>query len=486
MLQKNPIFLTRIVFLVISIAMLLAMFLINPVRKGDGIEYFLMTESLFNHLSPDLQLEDIETYKQLKIKFNFDDRARDDRYYKMYTLEGPYFKAKDNKRYCYHFWAYPAFSLPVKYILHFFNLSELKAFQVTNAMLLILALFSIVFVLPASELQKMFFIFLIVFCPAFWFIRWPHPEIFSYSFVIISLVYMSKKKWPISIICAALASTQNQPLVFLVALLWTKGMVDSKKKWKDFFILSLSAIPAFLPNIFYFIKFDTLSLLSKTATSLNNVSFFKVWEMFFDFNIGMLPYIPVTLLIFLGVVLRDGLLRRRMLLSVQLFLLMIIMMLFCALTINWNSGTSGPARYVIWMLPLVFYGVVLQDNSRITKQLYRLVLCIAIVGQVLIVFYGGIFICRIFFLEHNILAGFVLNNFPALYNPTKEIFIERTLGREGVSDTPVVYYYNNKCKKALVKPKDKRQLESLCGYIPKSSRRFFNNENSKEDRYINY
>ena len=114
----------------------------------------------------------------------------------------------------------------------------------------------------------------------------------------MSLVYMHKRKWPASILCAAIASVQNQPLIFLVAFLWIKGMVCSKKRLNDFFVFSLAAVPVITPNIFYYTKFGVHSLLAETTTHFTNISMFRIYEMFFDLNIGMLHYIPITLFVF--------------------------------------------------------------------------------------------------------------------------------------------------------------------------------------------
>ena len=482
-LKKNIASANRSFFLAISVLILITMFVVNPKRYGDGHEYYLMTESLSNHLSPDLQSRDTQTMEKLKIKFGL-----------RYDTQRGYYKAKDNSFYCYHFWAYPLFNLPVKFMLRALHLNELKVCQITNSVLLILALFHIIFISKLTELQKMLFSLLIVFCPALWFIHWPHPEIFSYSFVVMSLVYMSVKKWAASILCAAIAATQNQPLIFFVVFLWITGMVDSKEKGKDFFVMSLSALPAFTPNIFYYTKFGVPSLLFEKAAALNNMSIFRVWEMFFDLNIGMLPYIPVALFVFFGVVFRDILKKRKASSSIQFVLVMVVMMLFCSLTTNWNSGTSGPTRYVIWMLPLVFYVIIAQDNLRFhqkpKRSIYLSILLLAVIIQIIIVFLGGGFIpctSSVNYLYHTPLARFVMNHFPAIYNPSKEIFIERTLHRVNELDTPVVYYNDKKCKKALAKGKDAKQLAGLCGYIPERYQNFFKNKNNEEKlKYINY
>jgi len=475
-------YMIKIFFSLISIAILVAMFVAKPKRYGDGQEYFLMTESLFNHGSPDLQEEDINTLEELKTRFNL-----------RYNLDTGYFIAKDNHLYCYHFWAYPLFCLPAKFFLHILQFNELKALQITNAMMYILSIFHIIYLSNLTNLQKMFFGLLVVFCPAFWYIHWTHPEIFSYSLVIMSLAYMNDGKWHASILCAAIASTQNQPLLIWVAFLFGKASIGSKLKWNKILLLSVSALPAITPIFFYYTKFGVPSLLSQEAANLNNISLLRVWEMFFDLNIGLMPYAPLMLLVFIAIVVQDLFLKRQLSLPVQMFLVIFVMMLLCSLTYNWNSGSSGPTRYLIWMLPLFFYVVISKIKlieGKNVKSFFSLILSFAVLTQALGVIYWGGFIPldRIGFLQHSYLAKFVLNYFPSIYNPTEEIFIERTLQSEGGEfKFPIIFFYKGKCKKALLTGNDGNELFKKCGHIPNKYRYYFEKDKYSERLvYINY
>ncbi len=122
------------------------------------------------------------------------------------------------------------------------------------------------------------------------------------------------------------------------------------------------------------------------------------------------------------------------------------------------------------------------------SSIYIPALSFAIMLQAVIVFYGKGFTPEENFLRHSYLAKYVLNHFPAIYNPTKEIFAERTQQREEPPPrTPVVYYYNNKCRKALVKEGDEEEFRRLYGDIPERYKKFFKDENNKEKmRYINF
>jgi hypothetical protein len=227
----------------------------------------------------------------------------------------------------------------------------------------------------------------------------------------------------------------------------------------------------------------------------------KAFDLFFDLNIGMLPYIPITLLLAWWVLLRDGLLERRFALAAQLFLLLIAMMIVCTGSRLWNHGTTGPSRYVIWMLPIVVY-VVIDAVARVraARSIYVSLVWVAILSQLGVVMLGGGFKSSVNHTRHTYLAKFVLDHAPALYNPNYEVFDDRTAHRSSVvtrSDslgffvhdhrTPVVYRRSGECRKAMVRGRDKEALLDLCGSIPVSKRSFFDDEANKDKTiYIDY
>ena len=472
-----------IIFAIVSLAILAYSLWIVPKRTGDGREYILMTESFFNHGSPDLRDGDMAAYKRLREIYKFEDYIK-----KNYNYARVFFKAENGRLYSYHFWMYSLICLPAKAVLHYVPLNEVKAFQLTNALLLILALFHIVFKLQMNDVQKVLFLFLMIFSPAFWFVRWTHPEIFSFSFVTIALVFMNRKKWPLAILFAAVASIQNQPIVILVAFFWLKALIESKSKIKDFFVLSISGMPALIPFIFYFVNFGTFSLLKTVATDPSNMSIFLVLEMFFDANLGMFPYIPVVLAVFFIIIFRDIFIQKKFTLSVQFLLILILMMLLCTLTVDWNHGTVGPTRYIIWMLPLILYVVVsqpfLDNKSGANSLIYLRVVWVSIVIQVFILF---LYIPRTMHTAHTPLAKTILNYFPKFYNPTPEIFIERSEQKSDIDSQPIIYYYNDHCRKALVKVRNAQKLEEICGHSEKLKHYM---EKYKNDRnrlvYVDY
>jgi hypothetical protein len=463
-----------LIFVFLTAAILINMISLKSQRYGDGNEYYLMLESLRNHLSPDLQKGDIDhSYNGERNAFG----EKADPYW-------GYFKGKDQHWYSQHFWAYSLFSLPVKVGLALVGVKESKTLQITNALLYALTLLVINFFSKFEEQQKLFFVLLLTFSPALWFIHWTHPEIFILCWVTISLICLHSNKNGGAIISAGIASWQNQGLALFVLFLVIKAVWTSHFKIKALIQYGALSSLVFLPNLFYLMVFGRFNPLSDAAATAN-ISLFRIFETFFDLNIGLLPYIPLSLLLFFGLIVfrthKEGVFAHEF----QLCVLVIALLMVCSATENWNHGTSGPSRYLIWIFPFIFYIMVINLKTLWGKSLLRYFLLSAIFLQVIIVVSGGPFVHGEDYLEHSTLAKFVLNRFPGLYNPSFEIFCERTLKSESDCADPTIYKHQGNCKKALVTCNGLRALESVCGNTNRNFERYCKDHNDQWF-YVNY
>lgn len=342
-----------------------------------------------------------------------------------------------------------------------------------------------------SERQKIGILGLVVLGPALAFIHWPHPEIFSTVFVLLALLEMDSKRWASATFFSAVASWQNLPLVVLTIFLWLKALYEGRGSLaKNSALVTLAAAPAALPSVFYLVKFGSPSLLvSIGAADIHSMSLWRVWELWGDLNIGMLPYVPLAVGMFFWSVGCDLVVLKAKATSVQLFGVILCMMLMASATTNWNHGTAGPSRYVIWILPIVAYVIVKggQLAAPAGRYAYKLALVCAIVTQAAIVFYrGGLYSDRNNYIYHTRVATVVLNHMPGLYNPSPEIFLERTLHQE-IRAQFAVYYYDKECRKALVGKDDLPQLRRTCGSVPRWVEEFFEEkQNQRRLVYVNY
>jgi hypothetical protein len=303
-----------------------------------------------------------------------------------------------------------------------------------------------------------------------WFLRWPHPEVFSYALVTTALVLVDRGRWAWAAAAIAMASWQAPPL--LVVLAWTVGQA-ARDGWRS---MILAAVPggavAVVPMAFSLWAFGMPSMLAR-ASDPTLVSVRRVLELVLDPNIGMGMYAPVTLSLFVGAALWALLVRRTVSPTGQLLACLVVMMALASSTMNWNHGTAGPSRYVVWMLPLVFHGVASMRTppGRAWRVVYRLGLAASLVTQIGVMVALGGMTPRFSYLEHSPLAQAVLRTAPQLYNPSAEIFLERSRHQEEPSPFGV-FFRRGRCRKALVSARDLGLLEAACGALPDSAKRW--------------
>ena len=148
----------------------------------------------------------------------------------------------------------------------------------------------------------------------------------------------------------------------------------------------------------------------------------------------------------------------------------------CGTAANWNHGTSGPSRYAIWLLPFVLeiFTRTLEPGvaSPTVRSTYVGLATLAVVVQAGICAGRGIEGAPDH-LVHSDAAMAVLRRAPALYNPSLEVFAERTLGREIRGDdvpegAPVVFRRDGRCHKALTQKRLWPDLLALCGEPPRA------------------
>jgi len=108
------------------------LYVVKPLITGDGHEYLGMTISFFNHLSPELQEKDIilRNYVENINGIYFNTKLDYSGYYE--SLNGAY--------YSWHFWLYSLLNLPAFSLLHSLGMNELRCFQITNSILLLISL----------------------------------------------------------------------------------------------------------------------------------------------------------------------------------------------------------------------------------------------------------------------------------------------------------------------------------------------------------
>ena len=470
-----------IIFAAYSLSLLFgSVFFISPIIIGDGHEYLGMTVSFFNHFTPDLRGEDIALREQIENKngINFG---------KNFAYSG-YFKSLGGDWYSYHFWIYSLFNLPVFAFLHYFNFNELRSFQITNSLLLIFSLFILLHITNLTRPQKTWLFLFSACSPVLLYVIWTHPEVFTYSFVVVAVAFYFKKDYRLAVLASSLASLQNPPLSILTIYIIIYGWKATGLRFRELSILSVCASISLIPYVFYYSNYHVLSLIvSCGSANISYISFDKIFSLFFDLNFGMLPYIP--LLMFLSIFMLIASIARKNLVIPSLWLVLIIMATMCSTAGNWNCGMTYINRYSVWMLPLIIL-IVIYDISKFSSKKINTYLFISFLITLLITGYllynpaGGDY------LRFNFISNEVLINTPGLYNPPYDVFAERALGREiewetGFPDRlPLIFIYNGIPRKALTDYEGLSWIERFTGNPIKKA----NSEQIKKSKmgYINF
>lgn len=450
----------RVYFLFLSIFILInSFFIIRPNIYGDGMEYFLMTEAINNHLSLDIQKEDIQAFQQNLLKtplwsdhwksitnsiihkFEFNESLTGE--YGLYTN-------KNNQTYSYHFWFYSLISSPINFFLKLFNGNPLRLFMIVNSLIFLsvqcLILFYFKFSLKKSILISLFHIF----SPVLWYLSWTGPEVLIASAFFISIICVYEEKYFQAIILSAVASLHAPPIAFATAFI-ALYLISKELKWMVILKTGISSSIVAIPSAFYFINFGVMNLILEAGyVDSNNINLNRLLSFYFDLNQGLILGIPLILI--LSIVIYYKKLKSKQL-SWDLFLLPLAL----SMTIpgisqtNWNSGCFVIQRYGIWIsIPILLF--VLYNHTNLNK----FIIASALIIQIFVIIdFKGLYNEGWEYTHQNRYAKFALAHFPQIYNPDPEIFGERTLYKEGISasDSPIVWWTPNHLKVMVHKSK---------------------------------
>lgn len=416
---------------------------LKPCATGDGVEYVLMTEALYNHFSPDIRAGDCESFKQayiIKNPWDTNDLALQFDLIYDFIKQSPkkYLDEKDGffvdtrqNVYSYHFFFYSLLNVPARLIATVFSLNPLGAFQITNALLII---FSCLFFFRTSQLDKRLiaaFCFVFYFSATYWYIGWTHPEIFTICFASMGLwLFLHKKQYP-GILLIALAALQNQPLAILVATLCVTALFKKGFSVKNILFIGFSSIWILIPALFYYLHFKITNLVTyKGFLDLQAVTWQRVSGFFFDLNQGMILAIPLVLFIYFYLIVKKiaRFKRDENKWDLLLFFAIICMILVACTMIHWNHGQAVVNRYVTYLGALLivhFFFLVVEYSNK--KVMYSILLS-AVLSQIA---------STLYFEKYNNygksdqpkeISNWVLENYPAYYNPDPQIFFYRYIG----------------------------------------------------------
>jgi len=421
-----------------------------PNKGGDFQEYALMTIALSSHASPDIRLQDIavaerlspdagslEIYRQLRAGI-----ARGDKW--------PYPGFVDSARgghHAMHFFAYSALAaIPFK-LLDAIGAPPFKAFQIVNLAaltILVLALYRF----SASVGRTVFATGFFLLSGALLYSNWCSPEFMTASALLAAMLVSSLGRPYLAALLAGVAAMQNPPLLFfcvfapLIRIAYVYA--DEGLAWsaafrrvftRDTVLASiLQAALAAVPVACSYYLWGVPSIVAALSTYPPFVTPLRLVSFYFDLNQGMIVAFPAAMLLVVVQLFAPG--ARRWLPHALLAILFSVVLAIPSLaTSNWNSGAAGVMRYALWgAMPLMY--LALGWMQRVPRWPLAPLLAMLLVQAGLVKY------ARSYNYDATSPAAmFMLERFPALYEPEPEIFFERLTHQDGAMQPSRVVAY---------------------------------------------
>ncbi|HEX8550140.1 MAG TPA: hypothetical protein VF681_01160 [Abditibacteriaceae bacterium] len=387
---------------------------VRPLAAGDASEYFAHIESWHRHRGFDLQPGDIKAVTEMAARNGYGNPDPDFGYFP---------SPRNGLLYGYHFWGYGLAVWPLRAALEAIGIDPFVAPGLFNFLLFALT-FTVALKLSRrdSDARPLLIWTLAAGSPLLWYLRWPTPEVWTWSGIFLCLMALREQRFALAALLAALASWQNPPVLFLAfwcLLLAVHHTRTNRQPFTTLLPTVLAAGVCIVPNLFYLWYFGKPNLILATVYTfdITRITPTRLGSMLFDINQGMLPYVPLLLMLGLwslvrAVRFRDGL-------ALVGFAVLLVMMMACCINAHWSVGEAGMRRYSTWMLPMWAW-LALRD---VAWPRVRPVLLAALVWQMAMILTrdGGTF-----FRGHTPWAHWLLTHAPALYSPDPIIFVERS------------------------------------------------------------
>lgn len=445
-------------------------------RWGDFVEYGLTTIAVAEHGTPYIRDSDVERMIALTPEVEGDFRAVltsiRDKIVKGETVPIPGLILSERGHYMsIHFVGYSTLTAIPFVVLDSMGVNPWKAYQVTNY-LPIVALGIACYLLFGSALRAWVGLILFVLCGALPYLNWTSPEAFTMSSLLSALILFTIGRPIAAAILAGLAATQNPPLVFfglfapIIRMGWLmiseelawQTALQRVVNWRNAVACALQVALAVSPVLFSLWEFHEPSLIAKFSTDPALVTPGRLGSFFFDPNQGAIIAFPAIALLLLWLLWQQRV-RRPWLHLAATVGLMLALAVPALSTGNWNSGASGPMRYVVWgASPLLYLALAWLALQRRWPA--------ALMTAVVLVQGGAMIHAKQYDYSYfSPLGGWVLKTMPSWYNPDPEIFFERTNHQDGSFSRDGVIAYPNAEQplKMLYNVGNSNAVATLCG-----------------------
>lgn len=348
----------------------------------------------------------------------------------------------------WYFATYPAVCIPAFVILKLAGATLESAFCLTN-----LACFLLVLAAAALEPrlrggQRALLCLVLGIHPAIFYLSWPSAEVFQFACIAVASIWWAAGRKHPAALLIAIGGTTN-PCILAIGLamigeylvsIWktTAGQLRQRAvqfigQWKQIILYGCCYLPGLVPFAYNYSICGAINLTASHSEEwipLNDGTLLRhLLAYFLDWNFGILPYMPLLLIVWIALVIPAVIRRRWRYLWMSGGLL--ATMLGYSLMANINCGMDGIARYNAWVTALMAVAVGTQaadilQNIRTRRILAGALACSAVYTGGVIAAYGGIGAPNTIHVKPTPIALKVLKYCPELYWPLDTTIEERS------------------------------------------------------------
>lgn len=485
-MTKDHLFNTVSIFCICSFffIMMLLSCLKTPLAKGEADDYALETVAV--QMTGNIEITE-EVVEQAKKDFPDFAYRFEESWNGVHAGTTDLYQAYNGKVFPWYGAAYSCVCIGIKTLLRILDLNQTYTFVLTNVCLYTLALLYVFFHLHSSRKNVFLLILLLVCSPSVAYCSWPSAEIFTFSFVVISLTDFVNKNYRRAALYVSVAGSMNTTVmilgVFIIAdyfMQFLRGTGSIReaaakgiKNIKSILLFGLCFLPSLSTYTYNLICMHELELQTSLGLAKTDDWFERILAYLFDLNMGYMAYYFITFTLWIILIIW-GIKRKR-----SVYMLGMLSAAFlgviCAYSLHFhiNCGMEGIARYSSWTAPIFLFAVVTQYEdvfyNRSVRRIFHSALVIGAVStaSILLWFYNYNHLSH---LQYSPLAVEVLDHYPGLYHPYPYTFIARTQhidgGYWGNEDKSAFYYEDTDgyIRKILVSDETKSYLsEHLAG-----------------------
>lgn len=456
------------------LTLLIAVFAFNQSKlQGDIDEYTLMTIAFVNHQSPDIRLEDIRSAQGLMPDLAPSlQKMADGMLAGELRPSAGFYRAKNSSVYAIHFFSYSALAAVPFYVFERIGIPVLDSFLWVNLSFVFVLGWSL-FLFFGEYKRASFGLILFLLCGGWAYLDWTGPEVMSAAALCSALLLYMAGRYFAACALVALASTQNPPIVFALALMPSLRFVMTYQTNQTFlsnvrnqcslpvfFALTLGCLGVVVTMAFNWWAFGVPNIIVKLATNPALLGIERLMSFFFDLNQGMVVGVAgiwLALIVLLWCSRQEW---HWWVLSAVTVLFSLALCTPALMANNWNSEANGLMRYAFWGgMPYLFLFLNwLREQKNSVNRIVILVLTVQALSSWHSLSYN--------YMEFSPVAKFAMRHAPSWVNPEPEIFVERSLHQDGAvfnSDRVVSFEENGVVSKTLFHAANGGVDQQLCG-----------------------